>query len=449
MLAAVSGGADSVALAWLLHELAARDALVLAAIGHVHHQLRGAEADADEAFCGALAARMGVPFFSGRVDVLPEVDAGGGSIESVARRLRYAWLEDAASRAGAAYIATGHTLEDQAETVLLRLLRGAGGRGISGIRPVRGAVIRPLIDCRRADVRAYLASIGESFREDASNGDHAIARNRVRHELLPVIERIAPGGVEALARAATLAADDEKYLSLAAIDAARSVVLLNTDGVRLDAGRLSDLDPALARRVVRAAIEEAAPDLGGRIAAAHIEAVRALAAAGETGHLDLAGISVELDDGAIRFTRAPDEGRRAAAGAPVFGYALACPGRAVVPEAGFVISAACDQLAARGVETKEGRHAFQVVVAAGAIRWPLTIRNRRPGDRIKPLGAPGRKKVQDLLVDMKMPRADRDRVAVVVDADGQLVWVVGVTPADECRARTPEAEMVVLRAERR
>ncbi|MBW8869046.1 MAG: tRNA lysidine(34) synthetase TilS, partial [Acidobacteria bacterium] len=127
MLAAVSGGSDSVGLAWILKELNDRGLIVLAAIGHVHHQLRGADADADEAFCRALATRIGVPFVPGRVDVRGAIDAGGGSVESVARRLRYQALEEAARWAEATHIATGHTLDDQAETVLLRLLRGAGG----------------------------------------------------------------------------------------------------------------------------------------------------------------------------------------------------------------------------------------------------------------------------------------------------------------------------------
>jgi tRNA(Ile)-lysidine synthase len=447
VLAAVSGGSDSVALAWLLKDLHDRDALTIAAIGHVHHQLRGADADADEMFCRDLAARIGVPFLSGRVDVVAAIKDAGGSIESAARRLRYAWLEDAATQAGASHVATGHTLDDQAETVLLRLLRGAGGRGLSGIRPERGVVIRPLLDCRRADLRAYLASKGESFREDASNADTSIPRNRVRHELVPVIERIAPGGVDALARTAALSADDENYLAAAAIDAARSDVLC-TDAA-LDVDRLNALAPAIARRVVRDAMERAAPAAAGRISVAHVDAARDLAASGHAGHLDLSGLAAECDGRVLRFT-----GPRLTIGPAEFAYELRLPGRVTVPETNFVISAEPrDQSASRGVETvvetKVVRTTLEVTVDAAVIKWPLSIRNRRPGDRIKPIGGSGRKKVQDLLVDMKMPRADRDGVAVVVDANGQLVWVVGVTPADECRARSTESEMVVLRAERR
>jgi tRNA(Ile)-lysidine synthase len=452
VLAAVSGGSDSVALAWVLKDLHDRGALVFSAIGHVHHQLRGREADADEAFCRDLALRIGVPFFSGRVDVTAAAQDGGGSVESVARRLRYGWLESAAETAGATHIATGHTLDDQAETILMRVLRGASGRGLSGIRATRGIVIRPLIDCRRADLRAMLAEIGETFRDDETNADLTIARNRIRHELLPVIEKIAPGGLDALARTAELAADDENYLSRTAIEAARSVVL--SDEGDLSAHALSALAPAIARRVVRSAIERAAPDRAGHITAAHVDAVRTLAAKAAPGHLDLAGVSVETDGTVVRFqsTNGPAPG-------PVeFEYALPYPGSVTVPEAKFVISTERrDQSHLHGVETdsetKASRATLEVTVDAAALKWPLSIRNRRPGDRIKPTGGLGRKKLQDLLVDMKMPRADRDRVAVVVDAGGQLVWVVGVTPADLGRARATSlgdgAEMVVLRAERR
>lgn len=446
MLAAVSGGSDSVGLAWILKDLSDRGVIALAAIGHVHHQLRGADADADEAFCRDLAARIGVPFLAGRADVRATMDAGGGSVESVARHLRYECLEAAAQAAGASHIATGHTLDDQAETVLLRLLRGAGGRGLSGIRPVRGVVIRPLIDCRRADIAAYLTSIGETFRDDVTNGDLTVPRNRVRHELLPVIERMAPGGVGALARAAALAADDEDFLSKAAIDTAHSHVLLKDGGLNVDL--LNAFPPAIARRVVREAIESAAPESAGHITAAHIEAVRKLAASGESGHLDLSGVAAECDGRLLRF-KAPG----ALVHAPAFAYELKLPGRVAVPEAKFVIAAERrDQSAPHGVETNTDRATLEVSVDLSVFAWPFSVRNRRPGDRIKPVGGLGRKKVQDLLVDMKIPRADRDHVAVVVDGNGQLVWVVGVTPADECRARSTSsgnrAEMVVLRAER-
>lgn len=449
VLAAVSGGADSVALAWLLAELAGHGALMLAGIGHLNHQLRGKAADADEAFVAALAARLRVSFRSSRADVAALAEERGESIEAAARRARYAWLTEAAADLGATHIATGHTLDDQAETVLLRLLRGAGSRGLSGIRATRGTLIRPLLDCRRDDVRGYLAARGETFREDASNADISIPRNRLRHELLPVIARIAPGGVDALARTASLAADDEDVLLALAIRAARTVVSMSADGVQLKREPLAALAPAVARRVIRGAIELAAPLDAPRLTSRHIEAIWRVVLDGQSRQVDLPGVRVVAGSDVLRVSVATGRSRSSVVTAP-FDVTLAVPGAVTIFEAGWIISAAtCDQTAAAGVESYRGsRDALRMVVPAALVGGAVTVRNRRPGDRIKPVGAPGRKKVQDLLVDRKVPRAEREQVPVVVDARGHVVWVVGVAMADEFRVTAPESEVVVLTAER-
>ncbi|MFI5179505.1 MAG: tRNA lysidine(34) synthetase TilS, partial [Vicinamibacterales bacterium] len=289
---AVSGGPDSVALLWLLRRVSADLAFTIAGVMHVHHGLRGADADADEAVVRELAARLDLPCEVARVDVAALARARRQSIEVAARDARYACFDEAAARWDATRVATGHTMDDQAETVLLRLLRGAGSRGVTGIRLRRGKFIRPLLECRRADLLQYLAAIGEPYREDASNRDRAIARNRIRHELVPVIERLAPGGVRALARFARLAGDDEAYLERAAIEAAEFSVLSSGAGVEVKRGVLAGLPPAIARRVVRLAVAQAAPDV--TLAVGHLDAVRALAAADKPeGHLDLPGLSVE------------------------------------------------------------------------------------------------------------------------------------------------------------
>ncbi len=449
VLAAVSGGADSVALAWLLAELSERGELVLVGLGHLNHQLRGADADADEAFVAALAERLGVPCQSSRADVAAMAAARSESLEVAARRARYAWLTEAAAVLGATHVATGHTRDDQAETVLLRLLRGAGTRGLSGIRATRGLLIRPLLDCRREDLRAYLAARGETFREDASNADVSIPRNRLRHELLPVIQRISPGGVEALARTAALAADDEDVLSAQAIDAARFVVLPNADGVQLERGRLAALPPAVARRVIRGAVELAAPLDARRLTSRHIEAVWRVVLSGESRQADLPGLRVVASGQTVKLASAPGEARSAAVAVP-FEATLNVPGEVRILEAGWVISAArCDHLAPVGVEPKRGaRASLEIAVSAARVGGSVTVRNRKAGDCIKPIGAPGRKKVQDLLIDLKVPRGERERVPVVVDENGHLVWVVGVAMADEFRVTAPELEVVVFRAER-
>lgn len=434
---AVSGGGDSVALVWLLRDLSAERGFELAGLVHVNHQLRGEASDEDEAFCRALAERLQIPFDVTRVDVRALAQASRQSIEAAARTARYVAFDAAMDRLGATTLATGHTRDDQAETVLLRLLRGAGTRGVAGIRLRRGRIIRPLLDCRRADLREWLAERGEMFREDQSNDDVSIARNRIRHELLPVIARIAPTGVEALGRFAELAAADDDWLTKSAIESAASVVLSDEgaapSGVALDVAALNRLPPALAGRVILMAASRVSAR--SALSLRHLDAVLALAGADKTdGHTDLPGLAIDRSGGVLRI-----RGARGRAESATYDRALPVPGMVELPGAGGRISAS--------VAPRAGGRVMAGTVAtlqSSALTLPLRVRNRRDGDRLRPLGAPGRRKLQDLLVDRKVPRAERDSVPLVVDAGGRIVWVAGVTIAHECRVTAPEAGVVIL-----
>jgi len=254
VLCALSGGADSVALLHILLELQDRGELQVAGVAHFNHGLRGAAADADEAFCRSLASSRGVTFEAGHGNVAERARIEKRSIEDTARAARYEFLEAASHRVGADAIAVGHTLDDQAETFLLRVIRGAGTRGLGGIRPRAGKVIRPLIDVRRKAVRAYAVNMQLAHREDATNDDVGIPRNRVRHELIPYLERdFSSGIVEVLAREALSAQEDEDRLHAEAIDLAASVVLTN-EPLTLDASAFRRLHPASAARVARLAL---------------------------------------------------------------------------------------------------------------------------------------------------------------------------------------------------
>jgi len=444
---AVSGGPDSVALAWLLDEMAPRADWTLAGLIHVNHGLRGPASDADEAFCRDLAERMGLAIDSTRVDTAARALSLGRSVEVAARELRYEAFEAAATRLGADIVATGHTLEDQAETVLMRLLRGAGSRGLSAIRRRRGLYIRPLLDVRRQALRDYLRSRGESYREDASNADVAIPRNRIRHELLPVIERIAPGGLRAIARSAALAEADEAFLETQVIQVTDSVVLSgreSADGepVRLRAGALSALPGPVARRLFRDLAEQVS---GRSCTVLHVDAAVRLARADyPVGHLDLPGLSVDRRGDELMLCRAAGLDARARADR-TFEYPLPVPGIVEVPEAGVRIAAELD--VAGTVPPASGGDQTAVVRAAALAR-PLVVRSRREGDRFRPLGAPGRRKLQDVLVDRKVPRAVRDRVPLVVDAAGRIVWVAGVAVAHDYRVTASGEGVVVLKLTR-
>ena len=235
VLVAFSGGPDSAALLHVLRALEERGELRVAGLGHLNHQLRGEESDADEALSREIASAVGLPVEVGRADVAALARATRRSVEDAARSARYAFLHQAADRLAAEAIAVGHSEDDQAETFLLRLLRGAGARGLAGIRPRVGRVVRPLLEISRADLRRYAAEHDLRFREDASNADVRFPRNHIRHRVLPELERVTPRAARLLARQAELARQDEDYLEGEA--AARLPALMaDRDGVlHLDA----------------------------------------------------------------------------------------------------------------------------------------------------------------------------------------------------------------------
>jgi tRNA(Ile)-lysidine synthase len=438
VLAAVSGGADSVALALVLARLAPEHGFALAAIAHLHHGLRGAEADEDQRLVETLAARLGVPCITAREDVAARAAESGESIETAARRARYGFLEAAAAEARADRIATGHTADDQAETVVMRLMRGAGLHGLSAIRPLNGRVIRPLIDARRSAIEAFLRESGERWREDASNADIALARNRVRHEALPALKAIAGDGVvDALARTASLIQDDADELDRRAIEMSAAAVL--PDGA-LDMAVLAAASPALARRVIRTALEQAAD--GRFLSLEHVEAVRSLMKQGAARAVQLPGIVASRDGGKIRIEPAAADRRP-----PVpFETSLPVPGSAGVPDTLLVLSAEVGTVTAPQLTALRAR--ADAVAVQGVESGRLTVRSRRPGDALRPLGAPGRRKLQDVFVDRKIGREERDRVPLVVDDRGRIIWVVGHTIADEFRVTSPEASVLLLKVRR-
>ena len=422
VVAAVSGGGDSVALAHLLAELAGRSLVTLAGLAHVNHRLRGPASDGDERFCRDLARRLGVPCLVESAAVAEFARSRRVSVERAGHEVRHAFFRRAAAELGAGRVALGHTIDDQAETVLLRLIRGAGTAGLSGMRPRTGLVVRPLLAVSRAELRAYLADRSIPFREDASNADRRVPRNRVRHELLPQLRTYSPRIVEALARQADIAQADDAWLSHLANKAAGDLVSYGGGAVEMDAAGLSRLPPALARRVVRGALARVAP--GRRdIGFGPVERVRRVAAGGPP-RADLPGCRVERAAGRARLV--PREGRGGPAPRPGFAYRLDVPGEVEVPEAKVLIRAEVVAAGAADVRGADGDPSGPTALVAASAPPPLVVRSWRPGDRYRPLGLGGRsRKLQDLFVDRKVPRAERARVPLVLDADGRVVWVVG------------------------
>ncbi len=296
LLVGLSGGSDSVALTLLLLDLAEHNAFSLACLAHFNHQLR-ASAGRDETFCREFAGRLHLPIVVERFDVQGYAGAHGLSREDAARRLRYDFLGRAAAGTGATRVAVGHTQDDQAETFLLKLMRGAGPTGLAGIYPQRGLVIRPLLDVSRGDLRTYLGTRGQAWVEDESNDDVENPRNRVRHVVLPELDRTAGGATRpSIARAAGLLRQDAEWLDELGRSRFEALAAVSADGVEIDVSLLASEPPPVLRRVLLEAMRRAA---GGReIGLDHVEAVLDVLA-GNGGGIDLPGSRMELRRGKL------------------------------------------------------------------------------------------------------------------------------------------------------
>jgi len=438
VVVAVSGGSDSVALSHLMMSLDRAGDLQVAAFAHFNHQLR-ADADRDEQFCDGLARSLGKTFITDRGDVAGLARRERRSIEDAARHARYDFLERARVQADASVVALGHTRDDQAETFLLRLIRGAGSRGLASMHPRRGVMIRPLIDCRRTELRDYLTEHAVAFLDDVSNEDVSIPRNRVRAELLPLlVGRFNPSIVDVLADEADLAREEWRWMEAASEDAFGRVARVSDDATSLDTGALAALPVALGRLVVRRALLERAA--ARSVSFAHVDEVLRLAQ--ENGPpFDLPGQRVQRIATAIVLTNKPDGHR-----ANLFRYSLSIPGEVRIPETGALVSAERAESAGQArADAGMGPAGATAIVQFATSDGPLTVRNRRPGDRFRPLGLGGGKKLQDFFVDRKVARQTRDSVPLVVDESDRIIWVAGHTIDERFRVTDPAQGVVVLR----
>ena len=451
VVAAVSGGSDSVALVHLLRALADAGELHLAGIAHFNHQLRPS-ADADQRFVEDLAASLGRPCFGGREDIRSRAERTGQSIELAARTARYAFYDDARRHYPADVVALGHTRDDQAETVLLRLMRGAGPRGLAGMHPRHEPVVRPLLGCRREELRAWLAERQLPFVEDETNADVGIPRNRVRAELMPLLaERFNPGIVDVLADQAELARDASALMDALAAELDGRIVRRSTRAgdamVReIDVDGLRAAPLALRRALLWRVMSEVA---GTRpIAFGHVDAALRLIGERDDSRIDVPGQRLERIGRTVVLTgrAAGAEGRRPPDEAPdLFRVPLSVPGEVALPGAGWVVSAdvAPSAIVGDGSGKKDGTDV--ALVRSDLCRGSLAVRNRRPGDRFRPVGLDGQKKLQDYFVDRKVARNERDSVPLVVDETDRIVWVAGFGIDEAFRVTDPAQAVLILK----
>jgi tRNA(Ile)-lysidine synthase len=428
---AVSGGADSVCLLHVLQELAPRWDLELSVL-HVDHRLRGAESDADAQFVSDLAARLGLEIRIHQVEVRGLALETGDNLEQAARQVRRAFFLELIRSGMLDRVALGHTRSDQAETVLFRFLRGSGTMGLAGMRPCSlEGLVRPLIQVGRAEVEQFLRDRGIAWREDSSNRDPGFARNRIRHDLLPALKwDWNPALEEILARAAQVAQDEEDYWRSVVEETAKGNLVLRPPAVLFRADWLAGLNPAVARRVTRAAIQRAKGDLR-RIDLQHVEQILELARSqGGEGRRQIPGLEACRSCDWMRLappTQAPGD----------YDLELAAPGSQAAPGSGCEVEL---ELLPPGMpcgyNEREGE-----LLDWGRISGTLRLRNGRRGDRYRPVGHATEASVRALLREAGVPRWER-RQWPLLTCGGQIVWVARFGPAAECAA-TPESHSVL------
>jgi tRNA(Ile)-lysidine synthase len=425
VVVAVSGGPDSVALLHVLVRLTDAYRLRLT-VAHLNHGLRGAEADGDEVFVRDLASGLGIPWVSRKADISRLRSGKGRSLEEIGREERYRFLQETAAACGAARIALGHHRDDQAETILLNLIRGSGTEGLCGMPPVRdgGRIIRPLLEVGREEIVAFLSRQGAGYRTDSSNRDSLFLRNRVRNGLMPLLQReFNPRLGEGLSRTAGILRREEGYLQGVLRDTLESWGI--HPGCReavVPLERFERLHEALQARAVKWLLEEVSA-LGQGFTCRHVEAVLGLSRHRQGyASLDLpARVRVLREGGALRFRQEGENLRRAQPAPAGFQYAVAIPGTVHLREIGRTVRL---EWADKPDPARMGESPGTVFMDYDAMRPPLTLRSMRPGDRVAPLGLGGTKKLQDYFVDRRIPRSLRGQVPLLADARS-ILWIVG------------------------
>jgi len=437
VVVAVSGGPDSVCLLDVLYGL--RDVLgIRLMVAHFDHGLRPGEDEAETRFVEALALSWSLPFTTAKWDL--NLHAATGSQEERARDARYRFLEEARARYEAHKIALGHNLNDHAETVLMRLLRGSGRSGLAGIPPKReDKFIRPLIEVTRGEIEEYLKGRGLSYVTDPSNLQSRYLRNRIRLELLPVLEKYQPRIVEILGQMAEIMRKDEAWME----EEARKWIMDNcrpweNRGSRFEVPLRPFLGLAepMKTRVVRQAVRLSGGSLR-RLSLRHIEAINRIAT-GKRPHAQVHlphSLIAERQYEKLFFQIGE---RKKAKG---FLYVLEAPGTYPLEELSCTISLRkVEQGAALTPESSR----WIAILNGDRLSFPLILRNFRPGDRLAPLGMRGQKKIKDLFIDLKIPAEDRARIPILT-CEGAPVWVCGLR-IDERFKVVPETKNI-LKAE--
>jgi len=422
VLVAVSGGPDSVALVHLLNTIAGEYALQLA-VAHLNHCLRAQESELDAEFVADLAGDFDLPCYLEKKDVAAFQRCRRLSPEEAARQVRYEFYDAVAAKNGFNKIALGHHADDNAELVLMNLLRGSGPLGLSGIAPIRdNKIVRPLIHLKRSEILDYISEKKITFVTDSSNTDPAFRRNKIRHYLIPELKKsYNPAIVDSLNRLGEIMRAEDQWVDAAIEPVFTDCVLSRaSDRISLALPGVNGMDLAAGRRIIRKAIFSVKQDLR-RITFSHVDAVLELAKKGQAcSSLDLPGGIRVIKDAGVLTIKKVDRG--SLAGAIDYQYTIAGEGTTPIQE----VNAAIKLVEIRTDDVPDfkdsGKH--RAFFDRGCLRFPLVVRNFRPGDRFSPLGLDGTQKLKKYFSDHKIPARQRKKCPLLLSED-KIIWVAG------------------------
>lgn len=440
-MVALSGGADSVCLLHVLLELKEEMGVTLCA-AHLDHMLRGEEGGKEARFARSLAESCGVPCVTGSADVGAHARKHKKlSIQQAAREVRYAFLKEKASEQKADKIALGHNANDQAETILMNILRGAGAEGLSGIPPVRdGIYVRPLLELERREIEGYLKARGIKYLDDPSNLKTEYLRNRVRHDLIPLLEgQYNPRLVERLSAMGDIMREERRAVEEWVESSISDLSVLCSPGrLEVNIDSLAAIPLGFRRRAVRRLLRRmgAGPASMDSSKLASIECLLTYRRSGSSLHLG-GDLKVMVEFNRLVLCRGISEEKKELC------VELRVPGITPLPGRGVRVAAETDPIRPLGHPHDPGTMAHMDL---SRLSGPLVVRSRRPGDRFSPLGMAGSKKLKDYLIELRIPVSKRDDVLIVADEAG-IVWVVGGRISERVRVTPETSHVLKLRVE--
>jgi tRNA(Ile)-lysidine synthase len=433
LLIGLSGGPDSVCLSLVLHKLIKDYSLKLSAV-YIDHGLRPDDREREIAFCGSLSESLGIDFFVRTLKSEFSKSEKKHNLHDRLRKLRYAEYHKLAFELRVDRIAIGHTMDDQAETIIMNFLRGSGKKGLSGIAPVNGNIIRPLIDIKREEIESFLEQERIDFITDPTNKKDIYLRNKIRHNLIPQLKQINPSLVHALSHSAEIYRDEDDYLELIVAQKLEQILHhRESHTIELLLSSLQKVSTAIQRRIIQRALESI-DGLRG-ISFTHIENIIKLCYKGKPGD------SLNLPNNVRAVKSYSILKITAELPKKLSEYTLNVPGSVYVKEARCTVKAEIVERDRAASDSKES-----ALFSSELLANPLVIRARKPGDFFYPLGFGKKKKLQDFFVDEKVPRDDRDSTLLVTSGD-DIIWIVGYRMDERYKVDSHTQHCVQLRVE--